>query len=274
MGLLFPIRLPPPAGVSMTDDMDALELLPFDLSGDQVHNTPIYFSLDPMSPALGVGPFSPADILASPPMAPVIGMFAPAPTMGLIPDADDIDALAVWDFGPLGEADPGLDYALFSLAPGSMSLFGGDGVPGTADDLSAADIFVTDFTGISILYLAHRSIGMRFFDNVDAIDVEPEWMLQEPLDFVEPLVNLDADFDHDGDVDGDDFLIWQANFGGPGPNGDANGDGTVDGDDFLIWQAQFGSAEGGVVSAGVPEPASVIVVAAVMGLLAVRRRRR
>ena len=68
-----------------------------------------------------------------------------------------------------------------------------------------------------------------------------------------------ADFDQNGSVDGDDFLIWQAGFGTSGTGtsnmGDANGDFDIDGDDFLIWQAQFGSASGsGQVAAAVPEP--------------------
>ncbi len=65
-----------------------------------------------------------------------------------------------------------------------------------------------------------------------------------------------ADFDENGSVDGDDFLIWQAGFGTSGTGtsnmGDANGDFDIDGDDFLIWQAQFGSASGsGQVAAAV-----------------------
>ena len=51
-----------------------------------------------------------------------------------------------------------------------------------------------------------------------------------------------ADFDIDGDVDGDDFLIWQTGFGRTDTTraeGDADGDGDVDGDDFLIWQTEF-----------------------------------
>ena len=52
-------------------------------------------------------------------------------------------------------------------------------------------------------------------------------------------VQVPGDFDHDRDVDGDDFVIWQQNFGTAGPGGDANGDGQVDGDDFLIWQGNF-----------------------------------
>ena len=53
-----------------------------------------------------------------------------------------------------------------------------------------------------------------------------------------------GDFDFDGDVDGDDFLLWQSNFGGDGPVGDADQDGDVDGDDFLLWQSNFGSSLG------------------------------
>lgn len=54
-----------------------------------------------------------------------------------------------------------------------------------------------------------------------------------------------ADFDLDGDVDGDDFFVWGDNFGlqlgAAKTQGDADDDGDVDGNDFLIWQANFGS---------------------------------
>ena len=53
----------------------------------------------------------------------------------------------------------------------------------------------------------------------------------------------DADFDEDGDVDGDDFLTWQVSFG-KNADGDADGDGDTDGDDFLVWQSQFETTGG------------------------------
>ena len=57
-----------------------------------------------------------------------------------------------------------------------------------------------------------------------------------------------ADFDEDGDVDGDDFLAWQTGFGTASgatrADGDADLDGDVDGEDFLAWQAQFGTSTG------------------------------
>ena len=63
-----------------------------------------------------------------------------------------------------------------------------------------------------------------------------------------------ADFDHDSDVDGTDFLIWQRGLGIAAPNavktdGDADNDTDVDAADLVIWQSQYGlSADSAGVS--------------------------
>ncbi len=83
---------------------------------------------------------------------------------------------------------------------------------------------------------------------------------------------LQADFNKDGRVDGDDFLIWQSGFGlqsgAQQSDGDYNGDGAVDGNDFLGWQSEFGSGVGGSAGAAIPEPASFagLLCIAVLGL--------
>ncbi len=52
------------------------------------------------------------------------------------------------------------------------------------------------------------------------------------------VVAAPADFDNDGDVDGNDLAQWESSFG-PNANADADGDLDSDGADFLAWQRQF-----------------------------------
>ncbi len=85
--------------------------------------------------------------------------------------------------------------------------------------------------------------------------------------YVDPFPPPKADFDFDGDVNGDDFLIWQANFGLADPWGrpvieycDADRDGDIDGNDFLIWQSEVDTSSNSA-SIAVPEPATLVLVA-------------
>lgn len=83
---------------------------------------------------------------------------------------------------------------------------------------------------------------------------------------IEVQPQLPADFDKDGDVDGDDFLTWQTGFGtttgATQADGDADGDGDVDGDDFLKWQTDFGSGGGDGLGVGaIPEPGTMLLLA-------------
>jgi hypothetical protein len=80
-------------------------------------------------------------------------------------------------------------------------------------------------------------------------------------------IYLSADFDHDDDVDGKDFLILQLGLGltmeVDNANGDANGDGLVDDADLSIWESQYGSTFSPLAaSAAVPEPASMLLMLA------------
>lgn len=70
-----------------------------------------------------------------------------------------------------------------------------------------------------------------------------------------------ADFDADGDVDGDDLERWKSAFasGGGDLQGDADGDGDVDGGDFLAWQRQLGDVPLLGAAAAAPEPATMVL---------------
>ncbi|MEX2307362.1 MAG: PEP-CTERM sorting domain-containing protein [Pirellulales bacterium] len=106
-------------------------------------------------------------------------------------------------------------------------------------------------------------------------------------------VNLPGDFNGDGRVDAADYVVWRKNNGtetefntwrahfgeslSVGLPGDFNGDGSVDAADYVVWRknngtpAEFntwranfgrtsGDAAGGSPSAGVPEPASLLIL--------------
>ena len=80
-----------------------------------------------------------------------------------------------------------------------------------------------------------------------------------------------ADFDDDGDVDGDDLAEWKASFGVDG-GADADGDLDTDGNDFLIWQRAY-SLPSAVTA--IPEPSSVaLALLAILGVAASRVRKR
>jgi hypothetical protein len=88
----------------------------------------------------------------------------------------------------------------------------------------------------------------------------------------------DANFDQDADVDGNDFLVWQRNYGlgnqSTNANGDADGNGTVGDGDYTAWRNQFGPAASGAGNA-VPEPtAAGLALRAALTLHAIRRRGR
>jgi hypothetical protein len=149
--------------------------------------------------------------------------------MGLDPfnePMDNVDGLVVWeDFqnGGPEHADPGIDYALFSLSYNSMSL--------NMHGLTESDVFFTNFTGSFWLYAQAADMGLagqpgeEVGDNVDALEI---------------LVPGDADLN--GTVGFPDFTILAANYGGPGRwrDGDFSGNNLVDFPDFTTLAANYG----------------------------------
>jgi choice-of-anchor B domain-containing protein len=92
---------------------------------------------------------------------------------------------------------------------------------------------------------------------------------------------LAGDMNLDGNVDGADFLIWNANKFAPGDawcRGDLNADGTVDGADFLVWNTnkfQSSDASSGNLNglpSVVPEP-NLLALLWAGALLAIRVRK-
>jgi hypothetical protein len=69
-----------------------------------------------------------------------------------------------------------------------------------------------------------------------------------------------GDFNHDGGVDGSDFLVWQRTLSSTLVlDADADFNGAVDGNDLAIFKGQFGM-NSLTVAVSVPEPSSSLVL--------------
>ena len=77
-----------------------------------------------------------------------------------------------------------------------------------------------------------------------------------------PTTTIDADFDGDGDVDGNDFLILQRGYGlgSTLAEGDTNNDGVVDEIDLANWESLYGGGAPLASSQAVPEPAGLTLL--------------
>ena len=117
-----------------------------------------------------------------------------------------------------------------------LSVFAGDGVTKKSEDdgmliLSVADTLGESTTIGSAAILSYEfdaasgDFKIEARELIDLLSTTPnggfenEFELTDTdfyftwVDFTTPLMLLTADFNKDGSVDGDDFLLWQANFG-------------------------------------------------------------
>lgn len=119
-------------------------------------------------------------------------------------------------------------------------------------------------------------------------DLDPNLSLQpfySPTSVALAVVpSLAGDYNADGSVDASDYTVWRNSLGQPGPGlpADGNGNRMVDGGDYDVWRANFGNTAGSgaalpsaeSLSAAVPEPITLLLVAlASMGMLLRRRLR-
>ena len=124
---------------------------------------------------------------------------------------------------------------------------GGGGPPATVDQNAVVHLIEQDiyldirFTGWGISTIAGGSFSYQ-----------------------RAVIAPSADFDRNGFIDGQDFLVWQSNFGSSDAlqtEGDANFDGVVAADDLSIWQTAYGNLL--PISRAVPEPGGLSLAAAV-----------
>lgn len=262
-GFLPPFEPAPGFRRGSHDNVDAFNILPdrrLDRDGDRSPDLDLYTSIPPASAF--VNGYSAADIFVTvagtPGASPV--PWATAPSMGLdmlgFPPnpqleglRDDIDALVVWDNGktdPDGNetrAEPELDYALFSLSPGSASL---SAIRSAGIPVDASTIFFTDFSGSFAVYLFGEQVGVLSLSsdggaddieaNIDALEIAVQEMPACDCRQFKADVNLD------GVLDGLDFGAWLGAFNTGRCQADQNMDGAINGLDFGAWLNNFNNA--------------------------------
>ena len=163
-------------------------------------------------------------------------------------DGDLDDGFDIWrsEFGVPVAAD---NYANFNHVVWNLS----QGAAPTADPLIPAPFFSDETTIGFQLYFNNDEFG-HDAGNVVTID-------NVALTFTPPVL-LDGDFNGDGAVDGQDFVIWQR---GESPT-------FMSQQDLDAWRNNFTPAAAGAAGA-VPEPAGALLAAAALAGAVVRRRR-
>jgi gluconolactonase len=85
-----------------------------------------------------------------------------------------------------------------------------------------------------------------------------------------------GDYDGNGVVDARDYVVWQNTLGTTANlSADGDGDRVIDAGDYDVWRSRFGQmiGSGSLVSAAVPEPASVLLLWSASGFVFGRCRR-
>lgn len=108
------------------------------------------------------------------------------------------------------------------------------------------------FTGDTFTFIAYTDLG--------AGDLPNDGGTFERITYTfatNPNPSDPGDFDNDGDVDGNDFLIWQRGNSPTGP---------LDAGDLADWQANYGPEPSLASATSIPEPSSLILLGMLLGM--------
>jgi hypothetical protein len=106
-------------------------------------------------------------------------------------------------------------------------------------------------------------------DNVVSLD---NVRFEGPFAMGQPIA---GDYDGNGVVEINDYLIWRQEFGlsGTGLSSDGNGNSTVDAADYVVWRDNFVAMASSLAAPPVPEPSTLVGAGLLLSSLGVRRRR-
>jgi len=93
------------------------------------------------------------------------------------------------------------------------------------------------------------------------------------LNLSHPAPPIVGDYNRDGDVNPEDYLVWKDAFGDVGgSNADGNANGVVDAADYVVWRDHFdGPVNSFELGNAVPEPTALSLMLAAAGICLPRR---
>jgi hypothetical protein len=121
-----------------------------------------------------------------------------------------------------------------------------------------ADAFGANATGGPVSTIGQSSVAYLVEDNLYLEARLTTWTVRTGGGFSYERSSgpTPGDFNANGVVDGDDLESWKIAVTMPAaPMADADGDGDSDGNDFLMWQRQFGTGAADPDQVAVPESA-------------------
>lgn len=196
------------------------------------------------------------------------GVFTTSPELDLHPVSAGADV-----YLEVVSIDEGLSFrsfaaftSVFADAPGERLRIGGTG------SLHWHPIVFVDGAVVGSDYWGVKTAEVKLVD-LGPAGHEESLPFELAFSVVRPAT---GDFNADGVVDGNDFLLWQRSFGefSDQSNADGNFDGVVDGADLAIWKRQYGSSSSGSAQRfGVPEPNGAALTIIVGLALAIIRSR-
>ena len=194
------------------------------------------------------------------------------------------DSIGLWEDEDGNGTEYAADRAADTFTNAEASQTYENNTNGFPDDDGNGSIYLIDLgldpTGGASWALSEALDGIGSFSATEVtgtVEIHAGGDVGSPGTFDTQTATSSADFDSDGDVDGDDFLAWQAGFntGTTAAEGDADNDGDVDADDFATWASNFGTTGSGSLgtSSGVPEPSTIaLLITLCSGILACRCR--
>ena len=116
-------------------------------------------------------------------------------------------------------------------------------------DMADAALVSNGYVPFNAIYVDSADTG----SSIDEIRIGTSYADVAPI-----AAGLDGDFDGDGDVDGNDFLVWQRGAATPA--------------DLALWQGNYGAPNSSAAAGAVPEPTSVLLLGIAGSLWCLRRR--